>query len=412
MPDVSIEQNDGFLQQTATGGQTVFDYDFPIFDETHIQVLKTIGTASPVVVDPGDYTVQDVGEEAGGTITLDSGATAGHKYTMRLNVPEARTTDFQTSGDFFSRDLNQELDLQTQMIQQLRRDLNRAARLADDSLLTAVLLPDPEVGKALIWADTNGTLTNGTVEYQPLDADLTAIAALTSAANKVPYSTGSGTWALADFSATARTLLDDTSTSAMRTTLGLAIGTDVQAYSDVLAAAASGVLTNGGGPGSWSLLGSISHIDSSGTGWSSLITNGGGFSISIVGAGAFSVDGADGIYLASDTDMYLSADNSTLSLGEDASLDVNGGDLQIGSDNTYIYGNQTVHFLANSVYFGTAALATNATAGHVWLPSCAGAPTGAASAPYTNAAGIIYDSTNNKLYVRCGGTWRSTAALT
>jgi hypothetical protein len=42
---------------------------------------------------------------------------------------------------------------------------------------------------------------------QPLDTDLTAIAALVSAANKVPYATGAGTWAVADFTAAGRTMV-------------------------------------------------------------------------------------------------------------------------------------------------------------------------------------------------------------
>lgn len=83
---------------------------------------------------------------------------------------------------------------------------------------------DGETGKLI--AD-GGKLIS---ELQPASTDLTAIAALVSAANKLPYATGAGTWAMTDFSAFGRTLVDDADASTARTTLGVVIGTDVQAY--------------------------------------------------------------------------------------------------------------------------------------------------------------------------------------
>lgn len=83
-------------------------------------------------------------------------------------------------------------------------------------------------------ADTAG-LVAALAGKQPLDATLTALGGVTVAADKIIYATAADTFATTTLTSAARDLLDDTTTSAMRTTLGLVIGTDVQAYDADLA---------------------------------------------------------------------------------------------------------------------------------------------------------------------------------
>ena len=96
---------------------------------------------------------------------------------------------------------------------------------------------------------------SGTAALASFTASGRALVGLTGAADKVPYWTGAGTASTADFTAAGRSVVGAANDAAQRTALGLAIGTNVQAYSAELGAVAA-ISTAGFvqrvGAGSWS----------------------------------------------------------------------------------------------------------------------------------------------------------------
>ena len=183
---------------------------------------------------------------AGGTGIDTSGS--GNTLTVAIDSTVATLTGAQTltnktidASQLSGTVANARLDAELQALAGLTSAADKGIQFTGSG--TAATYDLTAAGKALL-DDADAAAQRTTLglaigsDVQAYDAELAALAGLTSAADKGIQFTGSGTAATYDLTAAGKALLDDADASAQRTTLGLAIGSDVQAYDAELAALA------------------------------------------------------------------------------------------------------------------------------------------------------------------------------
>lgn len=170
-----------WIQYTADGATDDFDYPFPIFADADLKVYVD-GTLQTITT---HYTMTGAGTDDGGTVTFVSTPADESVITILRNITIKRTSDFQNSGEFRAKVINDELDAHTAMMQQLQNLIQRSVRLVDTDTAATLILPNAanRASKALTF-DPNGNAT--TTQF----SDLGAGSALSDATPQAPETSG------------------------------------------------------------------------------------------------------------------------------------------------------------------------------------------------------------------------------
>lgn len=123
----------------GNGSTPNYEYDFKIFDRTHLQVivLDLELDATTLVIDT-DYTVSNIGDAAGGTVTLVSAAQAwisggnlrsNYVLSILRIVPLDQGDDFANQEDFYPENHEARFDYQTMIDQQQQDEIDRCIKI-------------------------------------------------------------------------------------------------------------------------------------------------------------------------------------------------------------------------------------------------------------------------------------------
>lgn len=241
----------------------VFPYRFFAAGDLGVYVLASgVETKQTLTT---NYTVSNTDTEDGGTVTFLVAPANGAVVTIIGETPLTQAADYTANDAFPALTHETALDRTVRLVQQQAEILGRAV-VAPVSDTASLELPFDRANKFLAFDASKNPIATAGVSSVPVSdfmedvlqsadaaafftalesAALEALAPLVPAADRLPYFNAVDGAALATLTAAGRAILDDADAAAQRTTLGLVIGTNVQAYDAALQSLAGLSLAQG-----------------------------------------------------------------------------------------------------------------------------------------------------------------------
>jgi len=219
---------------------TEFATGFIFWNSSDVKIILVSSSGGETTYTEGsEYSITG-GSGASGTVTVSSSVVpeTGETLVVKSAVANLQGTDLPTGGGFNSEDVEFELDRMVRRLQQLDETLDRTPKLAEGSTYTDITVPSPSSGLILSWSTDNnlenltpnssafislplsvanggtGATTSSSGLYslggQPLDTDLTRLAALThSSSNPKAIVSNGSSWDAVSIGSSGHGLLSD-----------------------------------------------------------------------------------------------------------------------------------------------------------------------------------------------------------
>jgi hypothetical protein len=193
---------------TNTAGQEI-PFLFPINATSDLDVYQRVtatGVTTTLTLDT-NYTV-DIEGDIGGTVTMVAAVPVTEEVFIVRDTAATQTLDLEHGGSFSAENLGEALDRLTRLVIENRDAIARCIKVPESDSTTIDMELDTSVDRASQYVsfDSNGEPTV-TSTVAPSTATVTAY---------------------------METVLDDADAATARTTLGVAIDSDVQAYDAAL----------------------------------------------------------------------------------------------------------------------------------------------------------------------------------